>query len=545
MDPAEALRLVGLVGADPPLPGPALGRRAAAGGDRAGDRQAARRPALRRAHRRARLRDRPARAAGARARSTGRSAPPSPSSPTMPRLRAWPTGSSGCGAGESAGSRATRTARRRRSSRGSGPAAAAPEGAARPLASPEPDGGGRDGDGLRDRDVRDAAIDARVAQGDAAGVLRGVSGSPTCSRAPVGRPPRWRAGSRPFPAWPPCARGWSRTSRSTCPGWTSQAPDGWCPSPSSTSRCSTTSTSAAAAGSRRGTRTRCWSARPSAAPTVCSRAIPSPPSSTGGGERLRVVGLALSPEYVYEIRGLGDIFPDNRRFGVVWMGARALGAAFQMEGAFNDVALALAPGASEADVIDAVDRLLAPYGGTGAYGRADHLSDMFVSSEIEETQITSVLIPSIFLGVTAFLLNMVLSRLVATAARPDRRAQGVRLRRTPPSPSTTSSSPLGPVLAGAVAGHRHRHLAGGGALADLRAVLPVPDRHLYARTGAWWARRSSWPAAPRSWARSAPCAGQCGFRRPRRCGPRRPRRTGPASSSASASSASCHRPGGS
>ena len=64
----------------------------------------------------------------------------------------------------------------------------------------------------------------------------------------------------------------------------------------------------------------------------------SAPSSTGAGERLRIVGIALSPEYVYEIRGLGDIFPDNRRFGVVWMGERALGAAFDMEGAFNDVA---------------------------------------------------------------------------------------------------------------------------------------------------------------------------------------------------------------
>jgi putative ABC transport system permease protein len=134
----------------------------------------------------------------------------------------------------------------------------------------------------------------------------------------------------------------------------------------------------------------------------------------GRWQRLRVVGLALSPEYIYEIRGLGDIFPDNRRFGVLWMGERDLKAAFQMEGAFNDVSIALAPGASEADVIDAADRLLAPYGGTGAYGRADHLSHMFVSSEIEETEVTSVLLPSIFLGVTAFLLNMVLARLVAT-----------------------------------------------------------------------------------------------------------------------------------
>ena len=37
------------------------------------------------------------------------------------------------------------------------------------------------------------------------------------------------------------------------------------------------------------------------------------------------------------------------------------------------------------------------------------------------------MMPAIFLGVAAFLLNVVLSRLIAIAARADRHAQGVRL----------------------------------------------------------------------------------------------------------------------
>jgi len=134
----------------------------------------------------------------------------------------------------------------------------------------------------------------------------------------------------------------------------------------------------------------------------------------GRWQWLRVVGLALSPEYVYEIRGLGDLFPDNRRFGVLWIGQPALAAAFDLAGAFNDVSLRLAPGASEPDVIAAVDRILAPWGGGGAYGRADQVSDLFLTSEIEETEVTGVLLPAIFLGVTAFLLHMVMARLVAT-----------------------------------------------------------------------------------------------------------------------------------
>ena len=70
----------------------------------------------------------------------------------------------------------------------------------------------------------------------------------------------------------------------------------------------------------------------------------------GRWEKLRIVGIALSPEYVYEIRG-AEVFPDNKRFGVLWMSREALGPLFNMEGAFNDVSLTLAPGASEPSVL--------------------------------------------------------------------------------------------------------------------------------------------------------------------------------------------------
>lgn len=132
----------------------------------------------------------------------------------------------------------------------------------------------------------------------------------------------------------------------------------------------------------------------------------------GRWQRLHVVGIVLSPEYVYEIRG-SDIFPDNRRFGVLWMSRDAVGPAFDMDGAFNDVVLALEPDAVEADVIAQLDRLLERYGGLGAYGRADQISNRFLSDEIAQNRIFGIILPVIFLGVAAFLLNIVLSRLVS------------------------------------------------------------------------------------------------------------------------------------
>lgn len=132
----------------------------------------------------------------------------------------------------------------------------------------------------------------------------------------------------------------------------------------------------------------------------------------GRWQDLTVVGTAISPEFIYEVSGVGTVFPDNRRFGAMWMSERAMAAAFDMEGAFNDVVATLLPGTPERAVLARFDELLDRYGGTGAYGRENHLSHRFVTSEIEETQVTASFFPALFLIVTAFLLHTTLLRLV-------------------------------------------------------------------------------------------------------------------------------------
>ena len=131
----------------------------------------------------------------------------------------------------------------------------------------------------------------------------------------------------------------------------------------------------------------------------------------GRWQTLRIVGTALSPEYVYEVAP-GTIFPDNRRFGVLWMRREPLAAAFSMTGAFDDVALALAPGAAEAEVIARLDRILRPYGGLAAYGRSEQPSARFLNDELGEIRVMTSVIPALFLGVAGFLLYVVLSRVV-------------------------------------------------------------------------------------------------------------------------------------
>ena len=132
----------------------------------------------------------------------------------------------------------------------------------------------------------------------------------------------------------------------------------------------------------------------------------------GRKKQLTIVGIALAPEYIYQIRP-GEIIPDSLRYGIFWMGREALGTAFDMDGAFNDVALELAPATSTEAVIERLDEVLKRYGGVGAYDREQQVSHRFLSDEISQLRKMGTLVPAIFLLVAAFLLNVVLARIVS------------------------------------------------------------------------------------------------------------------------------------
>ena len=131
----------------------------------------------------------------------------------------------------------------------------------------------------------------------------------------------------------------------------------------------------------------------------------------GMRRELTVTGWLLSPEFVYTISP-GSIMPDDRRFGLIWMTEAAAAAAMDMDGAVNEIALRLTRGADERAVIDALDRLLDRYGGTGAYGRDRQMSHAFLSGELQQLTVLARFLPPVFLVVAAFLVNMVLGRMI-------------------------------------------------------------------------------------------------------------------------------------
>jgi len=132
----------------------------------------------------------------------------------------------------------------------------------------------------------------------------------------------------------------------------------------------------------------------------------------GKRQTLNIVGIALSPEYIYQLPP-GATVPDFKRFAILWMARTPLENAYDMSGAFNDVVLRLAHGADPPAIISRLDRLLARYGGRGAYARKDQVSHHFLNEELRQLRTLATAFPVIFFSVAAFLLNIVISRIVA------------------------------------------------------------------------------------------------------------------------------------
>lgn len=126
---------------------------------------------------------------------------------------------------------------------------------------------------------------------------------------------------------------------------------------------------------------------------------------------IRIVGTALSPEFIYAL-GPGALMPDDRRYGILWLPEKMIAPAYNLDGAFNAVSVKLVAGVRPETVLPALDRLLDRYGGRGAYARKDQPSHAFLDAELRQLQAMSRILPPIFLLVSAFLVNMTLSRLI-------------------------------------------------------------------------------------------------------------------------------------
>lgn len=128
---------------------------------------------------------------------------------------------------------------------------------------------------------------------------------------------------------------------------------------------------------------------------------------------LQVVGIAVSPEYIYTLRP-GNPMPDDLHYGVIWISYEAISSFMDMREMTNDIVLKLDPKMNQKVLKSILEDLTKPYGSLNVNGRDKQLSNYFINDEINQQKVMAFFLPTIFLLVSAFLLNVVMNRFIAT-----------------------------------------------------------------------------------------------------------------------------------
>jgi putative ABC transport system permease protein len=129
-------------------------------------------------------------------------------------------------------------------------------------------------------------------------------------------------------------------------------------------------------------------------------------------ETLRIVGTALSPEYVYMIRNGQEFLPNDKGFAVLFVKETFAEMILDMREACNEI-VGTVDDARRLDVIlDQAEKALEPFGVFAKIKRADQISNQFLSNEIKGLGVSAKITPNIFLGVAAMILAILLSRMV-------------------------------------------------------------------------------------------------------------------------------------
>ncbi len=131
----------------------------------------------------------------------------------------------------------------------------------------------------------------------------------------------------------------------------------------------------------------------------------------GSRQRLKIVGIVLSPEFVYELRP-GHAIPDHYRFGVFWMNERPLAVALDLDGSFNQALVRMAPGEDTRSVMAMLDTMLKPYGGQIAYDREEHPSAKQLNDRIDLLRGVALMFPAVFLSIATFMTSAAMARLI-------------------------------------------------------------------------------------------------------------------------------------
>ena len=133
---------------------------------------------------------------------------------------------------------------------------------------------------------------------------------------------------------------------------------------------------------------------------------------SGKETEFEITGGGISPENIYIIRNIVEMYPDPYHYDVGFVSLRTMENLYGMRDMANSFTFTLQPGYEVKDVKDQVEEILKPYGCYSVYGREDHQSASMLNSELSQLEEMAVVLPFLFLFVAAVVLYITMHRLI-------------------------------------------------------------------------------------------------------------------------------------
>ncbi|WP_366924888.1 FtsX-like permease family protein [Metallumcola ferriviriculae] len=132
----------------------------------------------------------------------------------------------------------------------------------------------------------------------------------------------------------------------------------------------------------------------------------------GKKKSLQVVGVGISPEFVYALRTSSDLYPSPESFGVAFIPREIMQRLFPTQAAINSLVFTLEPDAQYNSVEERLESKLDRFGLTRLYPRKDQTSHLLLTGEIDGLESMATALPTFFLAVAGMILYIMLKRTV-------------------------------------------------------------------------------------------------------------------------------------
>lgn len=136
------------------------------------------------------------------------------------------------------------------------------------------------------------------------------------------------------------------------------------------------------------------------------------PIINGNKVKMKIIGSARSPEFVYPLKDGSELMVDYTKFGIIYIKESFGQAIFGLDGSVNNISLLLKDGYDVEDAKDEIEKALRTYGVSNVIDRDGQISNSMLKTEIEGLKSSGSAFPVLFFIIASAIIYIMMGRMI-------------------------------------------------------------------------------------------------------------------------------------